>query len=49
MKYLRFTTLGYKHIGIRKSAFVAKTQLLYNMMALIFNGVIFEEFIGKKF
>ena len=29
LKYLRSTTLGYKDIEIRKSEFVAKTQLLY--------------------
>ena len=28
LKYLRFTTLGYKDIEIRKKDFVAKTQLL---------------------
>ena len=28
LKYLRFTTLGYKDIGIRKTDFVAKTQFL---------------------
>ena len=30
MKYLRSTTLGYKDIEIRKSEFVAKTQLLFD-------------------
>ena len=30
LKYLRFTTLGSKEIGIKKSEFVAKTQFLYN-------------------
>ena len=29
LKYLRSTTLGSKDIEIRKSEFVAKTQLLY--------------------
>ena len=29
LKYQRFTTLGSKDIGIRKSEFVAKSQLLY--------------------
>jgi len=29
LKYLRSTTLGYKDIKIRKSDFVAKTQLLW--------------------
>ena len=29
LKYLRSTTLGYKDIEIRKSEFVANTQLLY--------------------
>ena len=28
LKYQRFTTLGFKDIGIRKSEFVAKNQLL---------------------
>ena len=31
MKYLRSTTLGYKNIEIRKSEFVAKTQLLRHL------------------
>ena len=30
LKYQRFTTLGSKDIGIRKSEFVAKTQFLLN-------------------
>ena len=29
LKYQRFTTLGFKDVGIRKSEFVAKNQLLY--------------------
>ena len=32
LKYLRFTTLGCKDIGIRKSEFVAKTQFLFVIM-----------------
>ena len=34
LKYLRSTTLGYKDIGIRKSDFVAKTQLLYTILII---------------
>ena len=29
MKYLRFTTLGLKDLGIRQSEFVTKTQFIY--------------------
>ena len=29
LKHIRFMTLGFKNIGIRKSEFVAKNQLLF--------------------
>ena len=32
LKYQRFTTLGSKDRGIRKSEFVAKTQFLYEFL-----------------
>ena len=35
LKYLRFTTLGYKDIEIRKSEFVAKTQFLFIQQNLL--------------
>ena len=30
LKYQRFTTIGYKEIGIWKSEFVAKTKFIFN-------------------
>jgi len=32
MKYLKFTSSGYKDIGIRKFEFVAKTHLLMRLL-----------------
>ena len=34
LKYQRFTTLGSKDIGIRKSKFAAKNQFLYYLAKL---------------
>ena len=35
LKYQRFTTLGFKDIGIRKSEFVAKNQLLWEKIHFV--------------
>ena len=40
LKYQRFTTLVFKDIGIRKSEFVAKNQLLYAIIKNI--NIIFS-------
>ena len=44
MKYLGATTLGCKDIGIIKSEFVAKTQILYLDVPKPRNGVVVGTF-----
>ena len=40
LKYLRSTALGCKDIGIRKSEFVAKTQILYQVLQMKYIKVL---------
>ena len=49
MKYLRPTTLGYKDIKIRKSEFVAKTQLLYLFNLSLTVSLTNFKLCGSKF
>ena len=46
LKYQRFTALGSKDIGIRKSEFVAKTSLSVNVFVYIF---VWKEHITLQF
>ena len=60
LKYLRSTTLGYKDIEIKKSEFVAKTQLIWKIWSfnrkLLFifcqwciNGTLNNKYVAEHF
>ena len=48
LKYQRFTTLGSKDIGIRKSEFVAKTQFLSKENLTYVNPGVLKGFLNKS-
>ena len=48
LKYLRSTTLGCRHIEIRKSEFVTKTQFLYDKDHIIINFNLLNSWTQRK-